>query len=197
MAEEQSRVAELPLESVGVRLRIARESKGLSRSDIASRTKVAERHLAAIEEGRFADLASSTYAIGFFRAYARTVGLNEREIADAVRTELGQAEAFEPRPTAQGFEPGDPARIPASRTAWTAALAALAVLAVLFFLWRSYLVPGAALPDLTREPARAPQAVAAGRAPAAAAPSGAVPPGPAAGGPVVFTSTDAGIWVKF
>ncbi len=65
MAEAHEDVAELPLDPAGVRLRRAREAAGLSRADIAARTKIAERHLASIEEGNFAALASRAYAVGF------------------------------------------------------------------------------------------------------------------------------------
>ena len=70
---------------VGARLRRAREDKGLSLADVAARTRVSERHLGAIEHGRFGDFASRTYAIGFARAFARHVGLDEIAVADEVR----------------------------------------------------------------------------------------------------------------
>src|SRR5579864_9237382 len=110
MAEQDLQPPEAPLDefvTVGARLRHARETMGLTRADIAARTKIAERHLAAIEEERFTDLASSTYAVGFSRAYARTVGLDEREVAQAVRDkiDLDDGTGAPPKPT---FEPGDP-----------------------------------------------------------------------------------------
>ena len=95
MAEQDQYDAPLPPLSVGARLCAAREAAGLSRADVAARTKIAERHLGAIEEDRFDDLASSTYAVGFARAYARTVGLDEAEIARLVR---GRLEALVARP---------------------------------------------------------------------------------------------------
>ncbi|WP_264444996.1 helix-turn-helix domain-containing protein [Novosphingobium sp. JCM 18896] len=174
--------------SVGARLRLAREKQRLSRADIAARTKIAERHLAAIEEERFADLASSTYAVGFSRAYARAVGLDEREIAQAVRVELDMVDEVEvaPKPT---FEPGDPARVPSVRLAWVAGAAALAVVAAVVVFWGSYIFPAVSLPDLLKEtpPPAAKKAVAA--APAA-------PAGPTAQSPVTITAKEAGVWVK-
>jgi len=189
MAEDEAREQELPLEGVGARLRNARSLAGLSRADIAARTKIAERHLQAIEEGRLADLASRTYAVGFSRTYARAVGLDEGEIADAVRAELdaGQTQ-WEPQlPT---FEPGDPARVPPARLAWLAALTALLIAGALFFVWRSYYDPAISLPDLARpEPAAA---IAAPGASPAAQPAAAP-----TGGTVVFTALEPQIWVKF
>jgi len=196
MAEDSVRDAELPLELAGTRLRRAREGRGLSRADIASRTRIAERHLIAIEENRFADLASSTYAIGFSRAYARAVGLDEFAIARDVRAAIDESGDDNARPQSSNFEPGDPARIPAASTAWIAALAAVAVLGIVFLLWRSYLAPAADLPDLTRAPGAAASAPADRKA-AAASPAPAAAGAAKAVGAVVFTAREEGIWVKF
>lgn len=173
---------------VGARLRRAREAQGLSRADIAARTKIAERHLAAIEEARFGDLASSTYAVGFSRAYARAVGLDEREIAQAVRDELDMADQA-PSLTKPTFEPGDPARVPSIRTAWVAGAAGLAVIAAVAVFFSSYIFPAVSLPDLTRD---APPEAAASEAPVVTAPT----PAPATQGPVVVTAMQDGVWVK-
>ncbi|MFA7601999.1 MAG: RodZ domain-containing protein [Novosphingobium sp.] len=191
MAEQDLQLPQVPTDetiSVGARLRRAREALKLSRTDIAARTKIAERHLAAIEAERYGDLASSTYAVGFSRAYARAVGLDEREIAQAVRDELNTAEEVA-APAKTTFEPGDPARVPSSRTAWLAGGAALTVLAGVGVFWGSYIFPAASLPDLIRDapPPPAPTAAAPTPAPAAAA---------TPQGQVVITATQAGVWVK-
>ena len=149
MAEQDQYDTEFVLHSVGDRLRIAREAAGLSLADIAARTKIAERHLTAIEEDRFDDLASSTYAVGFARAFARTVGLDESDIARQVRSvlEAGEDDVL----PAVTFEPGDPARIPTPRLAWFAAAGVIAVVAAIFVFWRSYFTPAVTLPDLTHD----------------------------------------------
>lgn len=190
MAEQDPLSAELPLDGAGTRLRRAREAKGMSRADVAALTRIAERHIISIEEGRFSDLAGSTYAIGFSRTYARAVGLDEAEIAQDVREALnasGQPEArMQP-----SFEPGDPARIPASGLAWIAALGALIVAAVVWLLWPSQYSPSVGLPELTGEPepgasAASTQAAAKVAAAPAADPRGAV----------VLTATAPLVWVK-
>ncbi|MDR2858039.1 MAG: DUF4115 domain-containing protein [Novosphingobium sp.] len=173
--------------TIGDQLRHAREAQGLSRADIAARTRIAERYLAALEEDRFADLASSTYAVGFSRAYARTVGLDERAIAQAVRSELAVVKEDRPRP-APTFEPGDPARVPSSRTARLAGIGVVVVIAALLATSGAYYFPAVSLPDLTSDrPAPPPE-------PKAATP--AAVPAPPAEGPVTITATEAGIWVK-
>ena len=185
MAEADEKIAELPLDSAGAQLQRAREAAGLSRADIAARTKIAERHLTSIEEGNYAALASRTYAVGFSRSYARALGLDEMAIASAVRNDLAAVDFGEDRRTVSAFEPGDPARIPSARLAWLAALGGLAILLTgIFFLWRSFYAPGAELPGPAGPESTAPAAPAAAAAPVAQ-------------GAVVFTALEPDVWVKF
>lgn len=187
MAEQDLQGAQGLTESVGARLRLARAAAGLSRADVAARTKIAERHLIAIEADSFGELASSTYAVGFSRAYARAVGLDEAEIARAVRLQIGAIDEPAER-RADNFEPGDPARIPGSRTAWLAGIGAVAVIAAVFTFWGSYYAPAVSLPDLAKpSPSSVPSAIATVPPPAAAP----------ARAPVVFTALEQGVWVKF
>ena len=56
---------------------------------MAARTRVPLRHLEAIEQGAYEALPSQTYAVGFARAYARAVGLDE--VATAAHDERRHA----------------------------------------------------------------------------------------------------------
>jgi cytoskeletal protein RodZ len=179
-------------QSAGEQLRAAREAQGLALADISARTRVAERHLAAIEEGHFSELAAPAYAVGFSRTYARAVGLDERDIAAQVRRQLDAQAHTRPGPTLPSFEPGDPARVPPSRIAWLAGLLVIGVLAVLLVYWNDFLSPEGELPDLLPEANQT-----QGAAPVATVPK-APPAAPAAepGGPVVLTATAPAVWVK-
>lgn len=168
MAELQLNETETPPAGVGIRLRAAREALGWSRAQLAARTKIPERHLAAIESGNFAALPARTYAIGFTRSYAREVGLAEAAIVADLRGELDGLAGDAPR--VASFEPGDPARIPAGGLAWLAALAALAVVIAVVVVWRPFFSPAMTLPPLKPDPVpSAPAQLAAPVAPAAAA----------------------------
>ncbi len=198
MAQDEFEETELPLETAGQRLLRAREAAGMSLDDVSARTKIARRHLDAIEEDRFADLAGRTYAVGFARSHARVVGLNEAEIVDVVRGQLASEEAeLWPEPQRESFEPGDPARVPPARLAWIAALAALVVLGLVLFFWRPFAAPAVTLPDLVKdEPAKAVAKTDA--KPAGSGSTGAMAPKPGdPGGAVVFTATEPDVWVKF
>jgi cytoskeletal protein RodZ len=63
--------------TVGEKLRAAREAQGLGLAEIAAATRIPQRHLEAIEKSQYASLPSITYALGFAKAYARAVGIDE------------------------------------------------------------------------------------------------------------------------
>lgn len=172
---------------VGERLRQAREARGQTLDGLAAATRIPKRHLEAIEAGRFESLPSRAYAIGFSRTYARTMGLDEAEVLDAVRAELAEQQETRPPPPAK-FEPGDPARVPGRGLAWFAALAVVLLLAGLYAFYSSYLRPGLGPAPLTEDRPQVAARTAPAARPAAKAP---------AGGPVVFTAEMDDTWVKF
>ncbi|MFM5917949.1 MAG: RodZ domain-containing protein [Novosphingobium sp.] len=187
MSEELVAEAELPLETVGSRLRRAREDAGKTVAALAAQTRISVRQIEAIEASDYAALPGRTYAVGFSRTLARAVGLDEAEVAASTRAELNEQQVDNQLRPAPTFEPGDPARVPSARLTWFAlGGVVLAVIAAIAFL-PSLFSPAGSLPSIL--PADQPSA------PAAAAP--VQPAAPAASGPVVFTALQPGVWVKF
>ncbi len=179
---------QLPLHGVGDRLRIARESAGMTLAQLSAETRIGERHLSFIEKGNFAALPAKTYATGFARTYAKAVGLDDREVADEVRAELAASNGGD-RHRAATFEPGDPARIPSRGLALLSLVALVLLIAGGAMFYNRVLAPGSGPGSLLEE-----ERLAARKAPAAAATTaGAI----AANGPVVFTALEEGVWVKF
>jgi cytoskeleton protein RodZ len=179
--------------SVAARLVAARAALGLTTAEIARRTRVTLRHIEALEAGDYSVMPGRPYAIGFAKAYARAVGLDDGSIADAVRSELqGSAPRPEPRVLNQ-FEVGDPAKTPSRLVGWLALLLVGAILAMGGIFWRSYYAPAVSLPSLVQAPEQSAAAVPQ-TVPPAPRPASAQPP---ANGPVVFTALEEGIWVKF
>jgi len=168
----------------GERLKAAREAAGVPLSEVAARTRIPQRHLEAIEADDFGALPSTTYSVGFARAYARVVGADEVSIAAAVRSQLETRQRE--RHDYQAFEPADPARVPPRGLAWIAALLAVLLL-VGYAVWRSEWLfgPGAETP------------VAAPPPTPAADPRPAPPAAPpiAADAPVVLTAVDT-VWLR-
>jgi cytoskeleton protein RodZ len=179
-----------PPRHAGALLAEERAKAKLTLADVAARTRIPERHLAAIEEGAYGKLPSRTYAVGFSRTYARLLGLDERAITDQVRLDLESGDPEAPlRP--DRFEPGDPARIPSRRLAWLSVLAVILLVAGGFAFYRTYFSPAIGpapltVPTATPAPRTAAGAASPGQAPAA------IPTGP-----VVFTSLADGTWVRF
>lgn len=168
--------------SIGERLRLAREAKGLTLDEVASQTRIPIRHLQHIEREEWDALPAVTYAIGFARNYANIVGLDGAEVAGELRDRIGGPRA---RPPAmEYYEPADPARVPPRSLAIVAAIL-LAVLVAAYLIWRATL-GGDDVPDLAT-------------APPAAAPSTALPrparPQLAAGQPVTLTATGE-VWLR-
>lgn len=182
---------QLPLHSVGERLRIAREQAGMTLEQLAAETRIPQRHLVMIEASDWNSLPARTYATGFARTYAKVVGLDPRKTVDEVREELAASDPAE-RYRGPGFEPGDPARVPSR------GLALLSFAAVIFLLvggimfYNRVLAPGSGPGSLLEEERLAKQAVAPPKVPA-----GKAGPAAAATGPVVFTALEDGVWVKF
>lgn len=128
-AHDQDRIG-----TVGADLRAAREARGLSLADIAERTRIPSRHIAAIEQGSYAGLPAATYSTGFVRTCARLLGLDPHDLSRRFRLELAAREpvvSYRQEP----YAPADPARVPSRGLAWgTLALAVLLALGYLY--WR-------------------------------------------------------------
>ena len=67
------------METLGRFFQHAREQQGLSLDQIASQTRIQQRHLQALEEEDFASLPAKVFTKGFVRSYARSLGLDEDE----------------------------------------------------------------------------------------------------------------------
>jgi transcriptional regulator with XRE-family HTH domain len=61
-------------------LRAQRERASLSIEDIARVTKIPERSLRQLEEGKFEELPGDVFVRGFLRSYARVVGVNAEDV---------------------------------------------------------------------------------------------------------------------
>lgn len=181
----------------GDRLRTAREARRMDLSHIAAETRIPIRHLEAIEASAFDTLPSRTYAIGFARSYARTVGLDETSIANAVREELAEG-GLHQSVMAGGMEPGDAARLPSRGLAWFGAFAAIVLTIGVITFASTYFGAGAELPPLLThsDEAEAPEDTAQAEALATADEDGETA-APSAEGQVVLTMTGEEAWVRF
>lgn len=175
-------------QSVGERLRIAREAKKLSLDDVARLTRIPVRHLEHIEKEEWEALPAITYSVGFARSYANTVDLDGAQIGAEVRQQLGgirQGNAA----AAPFYEPTDPARVPPRSIAIAAAVIAI-LLVVAYLVWRS----GAVGDDSPADVALTETGTPAASGPAAPAQPKVQAP-PPADGPVVLTASED-VWLR-
>jgi cytoskeleton protein RodZ len=75
---------------VGAELRAARQRLGWALPDVSATLRIRLPFLEAIEDGRIADLPGNTYAVGFIRTYASSLGLDAAEIARRFRAESSE-----------------------------------------------------------------------------------------------------------
>lgn len=120
--------------SVGEQLKAKREEKSMSINDVASQTRITIRHLEALEKSQYGKLPGKTYIIGFSKAYARCVGLDETEIAAQLREELAETDQLNSPNFTETYEPVSASRIPPKALAWTAAIIGFIALAALL-IW--------------------------------------------------------------
>lgn len=79
------------MKSAGEILKTTRLKKGLTLKDISSKTKIGISFLQAIEDRDYKKLPSSTYAKGFVRSYAQSLGLDIKHIMAFFRREYQEA----------------------------------------------------------------------------------------------------------
>ena len=170
--------------TAGEKLREAREAQGLSLAEIAARTRVPVRQLEAIEAGNDAALPSITYSVGFAKASARAVDLDEVAIAREVRGASDQPGAVR-RTEYEAYEIDEPSRVPTQGLAIGALVVAVLLLVAVGLFYGTALFRG-------EERASAP--VVENRIAAAPAPAAVATPSVPTGA-VVLTATDE-VWLK-
>jgi cytoskeleton protein RodZ len=128
----------------GETLRKERESRGVALETITKVTKIAGRHLLALEQDQFNALPGGVFNKGIVRGYARVVGLNEEEWVQryvsayrssgaAVDDENGWTQFAE---NASKARQSSQARRPEMRLRWAGIVLLLIVLAgVSWFVW--------------------------------------------------------------
>ena len=66
--------------SIGDYLRRLREQKQISREEVASALQLSADNIIALEKDRFLEFPSHTYVTGYYRAYARQLGISDEKI---------------------------------------------------------------------------------------------------------------------
>ena len=127
-AVEQPTVAQTAHQTVGQRLRAAREARGIDLVDVARDTRIPLRHLNALEADSHDGLPALTYTIGFVKSFAGALGLPPEEIAAQFRGETTKV-VHVPQPSL--IEPLDQRRAPPAWAVWAGGLGVAAIFGAL------------------------------------------------------------------
>lgn len=83
-------------ETVGAVLRAARLERGAEAAAVATALKMRREQLEALETDNLAKLPGRTYAVGFVRAYAKYLRLDDEAIVQRFKDELASQDAAQP-----------------------------------------------------------------------------------------------------
>lgn len=123
------------MESLGHKLREAREKHNYTLEQIARDTNISKGYLEALEEENFGVIPGDTYVLGFLRNYAEYLGLNPEELVGLYRNLRIQEQPMPMSELLQGARPR-----PRSRA--VAVILAVAVMAAAgVFLLVRYVLP--------------------------------------------------------
>lgn len=119
-------------ETLGEALRAARLASGRSMAQLSTMTRVHPRYLTALEQGEYAVLPSRIFSMGYVRAYAGALGLDELTAVERFKQEFPEAAVPLQAPTGTEVQ---------QQQSWRASpkiLAALGVLIVAVVGWNVF-----------------------------------------------------------
>ena len=85
-------------ETLGEKLRAAREARGISIRDVAEQTRIAPMYIECIENDNYKPLPGGIFNKGFVKSYARFIGIDEHEALQDYSRLLSQTEGAAPSP---------------------------------------------------------------------------------------------------
>ncbi|MCA1609259.1 MAG: helix-turn-helix domain-containing protein, partial [Acidobacteria bacterium] len=66
-------------QTLGEKLRQAREDRGISLSEVAEHTRISSLYISSIEKDDYKPLPGGIFNKGFIKSYARYIGIDEQE----------------------------------------------------------------------------------------------------------------------
>jgi cytoskeleton protein RodZ len=124
--------------SFGGDLRRERELREVSLQEIAEATKISIKFLHAIEENQFDVLPGGVFNVGFIRAYAKYIGVDDDEMVNNYLFHMQQLKQEEGEDSETGATMGSSRPFPDRRAVWLVAvvlvIAAAGVASWYFFL---------------------------------------------------------------
>jgi cytoskeletal protein RodZ len=113
--------------TVGQILKNEREQRGLNLTSVSKELMIRKFYLGALEDGRYAELPDTVYALGFVKSYAELMGLDEGPLVAQFKRERGDGT----RPELSFPDPLQESKMPSK----TIVMGGVAAAAGLLFLW--------------------------------------------------------------
>jgi cytoskeleton protein RodZ len=127
------------LESFGAKLRREREQRKMTLEDVSLSTKIATRHLCALEEDKFDQLPGGIFNKGFVRAYAHHLGIDEQQaVADYLEASGANQPPTQPETPPILIPINEERREAGVRIPWGTLALGLLIVAVGFATWGFY-----------------------------------------------------------
>jgi cytoskeletal protein RodZ len=117
--------------TIGEQLRLAREQRGIALREVSNETHISIRYLEAIESNDYKNLPGGIFNRSFVKAYARSVGIDEKEAVEAytryMREQSESGEEVETKP----YHSKVYTDAPATRSPILTVILAIVILAIL------------------------------------------------------------------
>ncbi len=127
------------MESFGTKLRREREQRKVTLEDVSLSTKIATRHLQALEADKFDQLPGGIFNKGFVRAYAHHLGIDEQQaVADYLEASGANQPPAQPEPPPVLIPPKGDDRDAGVDIPWGTLALGLLIVAVAFATWGFY-----------------------------------------------------------
>lgn len=133
-------------DDVGSILKRTRAQSGYTLEQVSQALNIRLQHIAAIEESRVKDLPGLPYAVGFVKAYANFLGLDDHAIVTRYKEEVQLVPGAQQRLSFP--EPVDEARVPKGTMITLSLAAALAIYGVWYFVSSYDAVRMVTVPDV-------------------------------------------------
>jgi cytoskeletal protein RodZ len=124
--------------SIGEKLRLERETRGIALRDISEHTRISMRYLEAIESDDFRRLPGGIFNRSFIRAYAKFVGYNEQEAIEQYSQTLrdhGESPDDVPTKPHQSLVYGEETEAHGHSTLWKLLLVLIALALLSLGVW--------------------------------------------------------------
>jgi cytoskeletal protein RodZ len=92
-------------QTLGEKLRQAREERDISISEVAEQTRISPHYIEAIENDDYSPLPGGIFNKGFIKSFAKFVGIDEDEALQDYSRQLSQQNEGQPEPDTKTYRP--------------------------------------------------------------------------------------------